>query len=554
MATLICDKDHDHDNEYNQNKSYYITLKKYFNFDSFRDKQLDIIKTILEDKRDVTATMFTSAGKSLCYQFPAVHTNKLVLVVSPLISLMSDQVFKLTELNIPAITLNSTVSNKNKLIREIINNKYRLVYVTPEYLITPPALELINNLYNLDLLVCISIDESHCVSSWGHDFRESYRKLDIIKKTVNIPVLALTATATPTVRTDIITSLNLINPLIVNTTFDRPNIFIRITRKQSIYLDLLPHLKSKEPTIIYCTTRKDTETINTFLKQHNIMSDVYHAGLEPLERELVHEDFTNNKIDCVVATVAFGMGIDKVIRQVIHYGVPQDIESYYQEIGRAGRDKEPSRCILYYNYSDFTTTNYIISQIQNISYRKKRLNMLNIMKKYLSLETCRREYILNYFGETYDRKNCNSCDNCIKSCKDFLYPDSTFIEKIIKEQVKTDVTLEACMMLNVTYETGNKFGLGTIILILRGSNAKNITVFHKKLRYYGLGHNKTVEWWKRLAHALVGLKYLGEKSYDGGKGFMIFRTLKGKKWLDTVFDSDTYRLKDDHEKLMISIK
>src|SRR5579885_2633576 len=282
--------------------------------------------------------MFTGSGKSLCYQFPAVFSNKTSIIVTPLISLMNDQQIKMEELNIPVCCLNSTIFNKNELKDEIFQNKYRLVYMTPEYLITQKS--FLNQLSKNKILQAFCIDESHCISTWGNDFREAYKKLNYIREWFpEIPIMTFTATATKKVQNDIINILKRKNPLIIKTTFDRPNLIIKVFPKGiSPIKDLLPIINKNEHTIIYCQTRKNTDQISELLKKNNIVSGNYHAGMNSDERDKIHKKFSLKEISCIVATIAFGMGIDTIIRKVIHYGIPKDMESYYQEIGRAGRD------------------------------------------------------------------------------------------------------------------------------------------------------------------------------------------------------------------------
>jgi Werner syndrome ATP-dependent helicase len=515
---------------------YAKVLKETFGFDTFRDKQLEIIEAILSGK-DVSATMFTSAGKSLCYQYPAVYSGKVVIVISPLISLMDDQKMKMEEIKVPTTCLNGNVLNKNKIKKDILNNKFRLVYSTPEYIIT--CEEFIKELIEAELLVCVVIDESHCVSSWGKDFRESYRDLCKLKEWIgpyNVPIMALTATATETVKKDIIKTLKLVDPLIVTTSFDRPNLYIEVKPKNDIKLDIVPLLKKNESTIIYCPTRKDTEAICEILKNNNILCDAYHAGMSSMEREMVHEDFVGNVINCVVATVAFGMGIDKVIRRVIHYGIPKDIESYYQEIGRAGRDRKKSICTLFYKMSDLNSGDYFVNQISDPVYRKHKFDLLNVMKKYVRINTCRRQYIMNYFGEQSEDK-CKNCDNCV-------HP------KIILQK---DITKEACMLLRIVNDTGNKFGIGTVILVLKGSNAKKVPLSCKKMKFYGCGKQYSDNWWKGLSKILLDSGLLAEKPFNGGHGFMVQITGKGKNFIKSVSNNGGITLLDDHTPFIVDI-
>lgn len=327
-------------------------LVNNFGHRQFRSSQWTIIRSIMRD-RDVCAIMATGYGKSLCFQYPAVYSNGIALVVSPLISLMEDQVLALTVANIPACLLGTAQTNRN-IMDEILDDKYRIVYVSPE-LLTGSGGELIDKLG--ERLTLIAIDEAHCVSQWGHDFRPCYRSLGLIRiRHPNIPILAVTATATPRVRTDICNSLRLQNPQIVCTGFDRPNLDFVICPKRNVWADLSTILMgdANGSIIIYCLTRKETEKMAEILQQHNVQCKAYHAGLGIRTRAAIHESFVRDQLKVIVATVAFGMGIDKPdVRFVIHYGAAKDIESYYQEVGRAGRDGQPSKCIMFYNERDF---------------------------------------------------------------------------------------------------------------------------------------------------------------------------------------------------------
>ncbi len=498
---------------------YTNALKEYFGFPKFRKNQLSIVRAIIENKRDVCVIMFTGAGKSMCYQFPAVYTGKTSLVVSPLISLMNDQKIKMDDLGISTICLNGTVMNKNKIKEDILNNEYRIVYTTPEYMVTQE--DFLTELNDSGNLIAVAIDESHCISSYGHDFRSSYRQLGTLKETLpNVPIIALTATATIQVETDIIKSLKLNDPLIIKTTFDRPNLEIKIFTKSALPMkDLLPLLQDKEPAIVYCQTKKMTDKIAKLLKKNGIICDAYHAGLNTLDREAVHDEFVNNEIDCVVATIAFGMGIDKTIRKVIHYGIPHDMESYYQEIGRAGRDGKDSKCYMYYSMGDINGSDYFINQISDMKYKLHKMRLATIMKKYIHNTGCRRKYILNYFGEKYKRDNCENCDNCINNSKKVMH----------------DFTKEALLFLQVVYDTGNTFGSNTLIEVLRGSSSKKAIKF-KKLSVYGKGKDHSVNWWKIFVRMLINMQLIKEESVSGGHGsrpnygFTLCRTVKGRKW------------------------
>ncbi|QKF94731.1 DNA helicase ATP-dependent recq type [Fadolivirus algeromassiliense] len=496
-------------------KKYEDVLKQKFGFDKFREHQLDIIRNVIEGKKDVCVTMFTGAGKSLCYQFPAVYTGKIVLVISPLIALMNDQVMKMEELGISVCTLNSTVVNKMELKKEILNNKYRIVYMTPEFLIKQQ--EFLEKLYNQDLLTSICIDEAHCLSSWGADFRPDYQKLKCLKEWFpNLPILTLTATATKKVQDDITNILGLKKPVIFKTTFDRPNLIIKVLKKTTDSTkDLMMFVEQDEPTIIYCQTRKMTDDICEELKKKHIDCEAYHAGMNSTDREAVHEKFIKNEISCVVATVAFGMGIDATIRKVIHYGLPKDMESYYQEIGRAGRDGLESYCYLFYALSDMNNNNFFLNKIANVAYRNRMVQLALIMKNYIFSSECRRKYILEYFGEEYKQNNCKACDNCLKQ----------------KQVMTYNFANDALNIFNTLNLTNNSFGAGMIISILRGSNSKKVFPRYKKSELFGCGKSHSEAWWKLLIRILINNQYIKEKPISGGHSFTLTITSKAGEWM-----------------------
>lgn len=496
--------------------TYNVTLKEKFNYDDFRDNQLNIIKNIIEDKKDVVVIMFTGAGKSLCYQFPAVYTNKVALVISPLISLSNDQSMKMKQLNIPVCCLNSTVRTKSIFKDKILKNKYRLVYVTPEFIINEE--EFVKELFGKDLLISVNLDEAHTVSSWSQDFRPAYAALGCIKKWVpNVPIMALTATATLKVQNDIVKIMNLVNPVIIKTTFDRPNLIISLKPKTKEAInDLNPIIVKDEPTIIYCQKRKTTEKVAKILTKNGVKCESYHAGMTTVDRESVHTRFSGGILNCVAATIAFGMGIDITIRKVVHYGIPKDMESYYQEIGRAGRDGKISNCIMFYDISDMQINNYFISQIENTVYRNHMMKLALVMKNYIFSSVCRRKYILEYFGEKYDKDNCGNCDVCMRKNGDV---DSNM----------SNCSYEMSLILRVMNLTGNLYGYCMLVDILRGSKAKKINERFKKFDVYGKCNGYTDKWLKTLITIMVNDKYISEKT--GSRNFTLMISPKGVKWL-----------------------
>lgn len=498
--------------------TYHDVLKEKFNYDDFREHQLDIIKNVIEKKKDVVVIMFTGAGKSLCYQFPAVYTNKVALVLSPLISLSNDQAMKMQQLDIPVCCLNSTVKTKSTLKQQILKNKFRLIYVTPEFIINEE--EFVIELHDKDLLLSVNLDEAHTLSSWSQDFRPAYAALGCIKRWVpGVPIMALTATATSKVQNDIVRIMNLNNPVIIKTTFDRPNLVISLKPKtKELINDLNPVVVSKEPTIIYCQKRKTTEKVARLLTKSGVKCESYHAGMTTADRESVHTRFSQGVINCVSATIAFGMGIDITIRKVVHYGIPKDMESYYQEIGRAGRDGKISNCIMFYDISDMQINNYFISQIENVVYRNHMMKLALVMKNYIFSSVCRRKYILEYFGEKYEKDNCENCDVCMRKNGNL-------------DEIMTNCSYEMHLVLRVMNLTGNLYGYCMLVDILRGSKAKKINERFRKFDVYGKGVGYTDKWLKTLITIMVNEKYICEKTMHGSRNFTLMISPKGVKWL-----------------------
>jgi len=398
------------------------TLYKYFGYKSFRPAQETLIDAQLSG-RDVLGVMPTGAGKSICFQIPALILPGATLVVSPLISLMKDQVAQLRRGGVPAAFINSslTVQQYQEVLRRTRSGQYKIIYVAPERLETEDFISFAARTQ----ISLIAVDEAHCVSQWGQDFRPSYLKIsDFVKKLEKRPVIgAFTATATADVKDDIVRLLGLQDPLNLTTGFDRPNLYFGVERPKNkrVHFHEMISQRSEQCGVVYCATRKTVDTVCAELRRKGISASRYHAGLESAERQLNQDDFISNRISVMVATNAFGMGIDKPdVRYVIHYNMPKNLESYYQEAGRAGRDGKPSECILLFTDEDIRTAEYLIKdsgnnaelsekQQRNVRYRDEK--RLDKMIRYCETESCLRQYMLRYFGEK-QKGRCGNCSIC----------------------------------------------------------------------------------------------------------------------------------------------
>ena len=454
-------------------------LKQYFGHSSFRDGQEQVVDAILHG-RDALCVMPTGAGKSLCYQVPALMFEGITIVVSPLISLMKDQVNALTQNGIRAAYLNSSLTYTQylKVVENIRHGIYKIIYVAPERLAVPDFLDACADI-KVDLL---AVDEAHCISQWGQDFRPSYLKItDFVDSLGYRPIIAaFTATATAEVKNDIEYSLRLKNPLRITTGFDRPNLRFEVIRPKRKFEELLRILKThiNDSGIIYCTTRKNVEKVTEKLEELGFSVTMYHAGLDDDIRKQNQEDFVYDRKNIIVATNAFGMGIDKSnVSYVIHYNMPKDIESYYQEAGRAGRDGEKAECILLYNPADVNTNQFLIensepnpelTEEQQNALKERDYERLKQMTFYSTSSTCLRSFILNYFGEK-SSSYCGNCSNCLANFTD------------------VDITVDAQKILSCIRRTGSRFGKQMICDILRGSkNEKIIRLGLDEQTTYGL--------------------------------------------------------------------
>ncbi|MBV8887847.1 MAG: DNA helicase RecQ [Chroococcidiopsidaceae cyanobacterium CP_BM_RX_35] len=465
-------------------------LKHYFGYDAFRPGQQQIVEQALQNQ-DQLVVMPTGGGKSLCFQLPALLQPGLTVVVSPLIALMQDQVEALRDNGIGATFLNSSLNARAVRDREqrILERKIKLLYVAPERLLSErflPFLDLVKEKIGVS---AFAIDEAHCVSEWGHDFRPEYRQLRSLRQRYpNVPTIALTATATDRVRQDIIQQLALAQPSVHIASFNRPNLYYEVQPKQKqSYKQLLQLIQQTEGSgIVYCLSRRKVDEVTSKLKQDSIAALPYHAGLRDAERVENQTRFIRDDVQVMVATIAFGMGINKPdVRFVIHYDLPRTLESYYQESGRAGRDGEPARCTLLFSYGDIKTIEYLIDQKSDPKEQRIARQQLRQVLDYAEGTDCRRAIVLGYFGERLEG-NCGNCDNC-------LYP-----------QPLHDWTLEAMKFLSCVARCKERFGMNHIIEVLRGSKNQRILQYrHHNLSTHGIGQDKSAEEWRLLGRSLL---------------------------------------------------
>jgi len=467
-------------------------LKKHFGYSVFRPLQEEIMRDALAG-RDVFALMPTGGGKSLCFQLPALLRRGLTIVVSPLISLMKDQVDALHASGIPATFLNSALDGAEARARlsGLHTNEFRLLYVAPERLMLETFLE---RALNWDIAQ-IAIDEAHCISEWGQDFRPEYRELKKLRTILpEVPIMALTATATERVRHDIVRQLQLREPRCYVASFDRPNLTYRVIQKASAYDQLLEFVRSRpnDSGIVYCASRKSADSIARKLNEDGIAAKPYHAGLESAERAQNQEAFLRDDVRVVAATIAFGMGINKPnVRFVVHYDLPKNLESYYQETGRAGRDGLPSDCLLLFSAADVVKQTRFIEEKSEREARIAR-EQLRQMVHYAKTRDCRRATLLRYFGEERPNEPCNGCDNC-------LSPRETFDGTIAAQKFLSCI-------LRVQQKTGFTFGLNHIVEVLTGAETDAIRQRgHDEISTYGIGRELKREAWQAIGRELLRL-------------------------------------------------
>ncbi|HFD4655528.1 TPA: ATP-dependent DNA helicase RecQ [Vibrio parahaemolyticus] len=461
-------------------------LEEVFGYQTFRDGQQEVIESAVEGK-DSLVIMPTGGGKSLCYQIPALVRSGITLVISPLISLMKDQVDQLKANGVAAECVNSTMSREELLsvYNRMHNGQLKLVYVSPERVLMRDFIERLENLP----LAMIAVDEAHCISQWGHDFRPEYAALGQLKQHFShVPFMALTATADDATRRDILERLRLHEPHVHLGSFDRPNIRYNLVEKHKPVSQIIRYLDTQKGNcgIIYCGSRKKVEMVTEKLCNNHIRAAGYHAGMDADERAYVQEAFQRDDIQIVVATVAFGMGINKPnVRFVVHFDIPRNIESYYQETGRAGRDGLPAEAMMLYDPADISWLRRMLDEKDDGPQKQVESHKLNAMSAFAEAQTCRRQVLLNYFGE-YREKPCGNCDICLDPPKHF------------------DATEEARKALSCVYRVNQSFGMTYVVEVLRGM--QNIRVRehgHDKISTYGIGRDHSHDYWVSIFRQLI---------------------------------------------------
>ncbi|WP_195265253.1 DNA helicase RecQ [Clostridium sp. 1001275B_160808_H3] len=471
-------------------------LEKYFGYNSFREGQSEIISNILRG-RDSLCIMPTGGGKSICYQIPALIFNGITLVISPLISLMKDQVDSINDIGIEAEYINSTQSldEIKEILKRCYDGEVKLLYIAPERLES----EYFNKLLRKLWISQVAIDEAHCVSMWGHDFRKSYTFIAPFIKSLNVrPVVtAFTATATTEVRKDIFKLLELINPYMYLGSFDRENLSICVHKEEDKAEFVKDYIRDHEESsgIVYCATRKEVDALYYYLKERGIDASKYHGGLKDDEKNYYQEEFLKDNFNVMIATNAFGMGIDKSnVRYIIHFTICKNLENYYQEIGRGGRDGEKTECHLLYNREDIRTLEYLIYTTVGNTRKEIEIRKLQSMVDFCEYDKCYRSFILNYFGDENAKPYCNNCSNCLNN-----------------EELR-DFTIEAQMILSCVYRTREQYGISVLVDILRGFKGPKIIQNNlDRLTTYGIMKEYSSKFIRDLIKTLLDLGYVNLK-------------------------------------------
>ena len=494
-------------------------MKSRFGHGRFLPMQEDVVRNVLRGRNSIVL-MPTGGGKSLCYQLPALCMDGLTLVVSPLIALMKDQVDALKRRGIPAACINSATApeESRQVARQIQHGQLKLLYVAPERIALPRFRKFLLGLK----LSLIAIDEAHCISEWGHDFRPDYRNLQSLRADFpDVPLIALTATATEKVRQDIADVLRLKDAKRFSASFNRPNLTYRVRRKGSEFEELIELLSGIETgsAIIYCFSRKGTENLASKLTDRGVSALPYHAGLENSVRQETQDKFLRGEVRAIVATIAFGMGIDKPdIRLVVHYDLPKTVEGYYQETGRAGRDGLPSKCLLFYSYADQRNQQYFIGQIEDEAQRSNAAEKLERMVKYAEIRGCRRVFLLDYFGEKWNGGNCQACDMCLDKWE------------LPAGWEAYDGTEIAQKILSAVIRSGERFGTEYVVSLLRGSRAQRLLQQgHDQLSVYGLAREISKGDLKESVHQLIDKGLLARR--DGDELPTLLVTAEGRDFL-----------------------
>ncbi len=506
-------------------------LKRYYGYDRFRPMQEAVISSILSG-RDTIVLMPTGGGKSVCFQIPALMRSGLTIVVSPLIALMKDQVEALTLNGIPAAFYNSTQSQTDQraIETDCVAGRLKLLYVSPEKLLTDSFMQFLRR---LDLSL-FAVDEAHCISSWGHDFRPEYTKLYVLKETFpDVPMIALTATADKLTRQDIETKLGMTDQQVFVSSFNRPNLSLTVLPGLNRVGQIMRLLQMKPDTsgIIYCLSRKGTEGLAAKLKEKGFSAGYYHAGMEQNARAKAQEDFVRDNVKIMCATIAFGMGIDKSnVRWVIHYNLPKNIEGFYQEIGRAGRDGLPSQTVLFYTFSDVATYKTMLEE-NNPPNLQVQLAKLERMQQYAEANTCRRQILLSYFAEDMPQP-CGNCDVCRN-------PRITFDATVIAQKALSAI-------LRLEQQLGATVGMNMLIDVLRGSrNAAIVQGGFDRIKTYGAGADMKFDEWRNYLHQLINvgaIEIAYDRNYALRPGILAESILKGERPVLLVRPDDVPRV------------
>lgn len=499
-------------------------LKEIFGYSQFRGNQETIIRNLLDGK-NTFVIMPTGAGKSLCYQLPAMIREGLAIVISPLIALMKNQVDQMNAYGVNARFLNSTLSKGEitRLKKDCMNGVVKLLYVAPESLNKEETIDFLKKV-NVSF---VAIDEAHCISEWGHDFRPEYRRIKtMIHNLGDMPVIALTATATPKVQIDIQKNLQMEEADVFISSFNRKNLYYEVRPKKETKKQLIKFLKDHKGKsgVIYCLSRKKVEEIAQLLNVNGFKAAPYHAGLDPDVRMKNQDDFLNEEVDIIVATIAFGMGIDKPdVRFVVHYDVPKSLEGYYQETGRAGRDGLEGLCLMFYSHNDLNKLEKF-NKDKPVQERENARILLQEMEFYAESPVCRRRQLLHYFGEEYTQENCGMCDNCVHPRERF---DGTDYVKLAIEAVK---------------QTNERFGLNHLVNVIRGTEDEYVKSYgHFDLKVFGKGQEEDVDFWKSVIRQALIYQYL-EKDIDNIGALKV--TKRGEQFLKKPFPIELAR---DHD-------